>query len=140
MDATLTAPQITNPKLPTLNLRELDNLAVAQALDQTGHDRLAACELLGISESTLKRRLRRIGGWHAVTIDSPLPTCHREALRYLALQHCHGDSERAAARKLGCAEPTVKALRKRLHPDGEPPYAVRQAIEARAVSCEAEDR
>lgn len=127
-------------KLPTLNLRELDNLAVAQALDQTGNDRLAACDLLGISLSTLKRRLRRSGGWRKPANTSPLPTCNLEALRYLALVACRGDSDREAARKLCCAHFTAANLRKRLHPEGEPPYAVRQALEARAGSCEVEDR
>lgn len=136
MDATLTAPQIATQKLPTLVLAELDNLAVAQALDQTGNDRLAACELLGVSVSTLKRRLRRIGGWRAPANTPPLPTCNLEALRYLALVACRGDSDREAARKLCCAHFTVANLRERLHPEGEPPYAVRQAIEARVVSCE----
>ncbi len=51
----------TRPGLPSLNLDELERLAVAAALDRTRWHQGKAAELLGISERTLHRKIRAYG-------------------------------------------------------------------------------
>lgn len=48
-------------KLPTLNLKELEKLAIEQALEQAGKSVAKASKLLGIGRATLYRRLREEG-------------------------------------------------------------------------------
>jgi DNA-binding NtrC family response regulator len=48
--------------LPTLNLRELEGLAIKQALDRTSGHIANAARLLGLGRATLYRRLIELGG------------------------------------------------------------------------------
>ncbi len=48
----------TLPQIPTLNLDELERIAIGRALTQTGGNRVRAAALLGIHVRTLHRKLR----------------------------------------------------------------------------------
>jgi DNA-binding NtrC family response regulator len=49
------------PRLPTLNLEQLDLLAIEQAMARSGGRVAEAARSLGISRYTLRRRLQRSG-------------------------------------------------------------------------------
>jgi two-component system response regulator HydG len=46
-------------ELPTLNLKELEELAIEEAMKRTGSKVAKAAKLLGIGRATLYRRLER---------------------------------------------------------------------------------
>jgi DNA-binding protein Fis len=46
-------------KLPTLNLAELEKLAVKEALEQCGGNRTKAAKTLGTNVRTLQRKIRQ---------------------------------------------------------------------------------
>lgn len=48
----------TLPQIPTLNLDELERIAISHALGKTGGNRVRAAALLGIHVRTLHRKLR----------------------------------------------------------------------------------
>ncbi len=54
-------PPRAGAALPILDLRELERLAIAQALELTGHHIGRAAKLLGMGRSTLYRRLLELG-------------------------------------------------------------------------------
>lgn len=56
--------------LPTVNLEELEKLAVKQALEKCGGNRTHAVTLLGISARTIQRKLRRWGWQDRVALGS----------------------------------------------------------------------
>jgi DNA-binding NtrC family response regulator len=47
-------------ELPTVNLQELERLAIQQALRQVDGNRVAAAKLLGIGRATLYRKLQEL--------------------------------------------------------------------------------
>ena len=51
----------TRPGLPSLNLNELERLAITQALDRTDWHQGLAAEILGVSPRTLHRKIRSLG-------------------------------------------------------------------------------
>jgi DNA-binding NtrC family response regulator len=53
-----TAPTINPSLIPTLNLADLEKLAITKALAETGGNRVRAARLLGIHVRTLHRKLR----------------------------------------------------------------------------------
>jgi transcriptional regulator of acetoin/glycerol metabolism len=56
-------------RLPTLNLEELELFAISEALQRCGGDRASAARLLGVSRSTLYRKLKT----HQGTLDRKAP-------------------------------------------------------------------
>ncbi len=57
----LPAPATDNPSLPSLNLQELEKIAIRQALEATHWNKRKAAQLLGISPRTLYRKLAAYG-------------------------------------------------------------------------------
>lgn len=59
-----------NDKLPTVNLEELEKLAIPQALAQFDGNRTKAARVLGIDLRTLQRKIKQHGAakCHAVPI------------------------------------------------------------------------
>lgn len=52
---------LVGSRLPTLNLKELRNIAILQALDANGGNRTKASKVLGIGEATLYRHIKDYG-------------------------------------------------------------------------------
>jgi transcriptional regulator of acetoin/glycerol metabolism len=62
-------------ELPTLNLKELERVAIEQAMRQADGSVLKAAKLLGIGRATLYRRLgRRLSSHPPPPDEQPAPT------------------------------------------------------------------